>query len=61
MVHYFHSLKLIYPFIYLFFTLWYFLIHCTVKFTYTESKTEENTSGSFVATTPSEKVPALTF
>ena len=58
MVYYFHSLNL--PF-HLFFTLWYFLIHCTVKFTYTESKTEENTSGSFVATTPSEKVPALTF
>ena len=41
MVYYIHSLNV--PF-HLFFTLGWFLIHCTVKFTYTESKTEENTS-----------------
>ena len=59
MVHYFHSLNL--PFRLSVFHLEVFFnsLHC--KVTYTESKTEENTSGSFVATTPSEKVPALTF
>ena len=59
MVYNFHSLNL--PFHISVFHLVVFLIHCTVEFTDTESKTEENTFGSFVATTPSEKVPALTF
>ena len=58
-MYYFHSLNL--PFHLSVFHLLVFLTHCTVKFTYTESKTEENTSGSLVATTPSEKVLVLTF